>query len=108
MKIDFRTARVAILVCGFSAAIAPIDTTWSQCRSQEVISSTGSRPEFLVNGQPATVAQFKQCEQCNNGAGGPACVKLNAAAEQQSEAQSERKIVLLIHRRRHVRDQGKR
>src|SRR5271168_1479122 len=93
VKIDLRTMRIAGLVCGFSAAIAPIDAGWSQCSVQEVSSPTGSgRPGFLVNGQPATLAQVKQCEQCNSGAvAGPACAKLRAAAEQQSEAQSERK-----------------
>jgi hypothetical protein len=42
--------------------------------------------EFLVNGQPATPAQVKQCQKCAD-LGGAAC----APFKQSSEAQSERR-----------------
>ena len=91
MRIDFRTMRIAGPICGFLAAIAPIDTAWSQCTVQETSSPAGGASKgggWLVNGQPATLAQVKQCEQCNTGAAaGPACAKFR----QSFEAQSERK-----------------
>jgi hypothetical protein len=87
MKIDIRTA-IAILVCGFVAAIAPIDTGWSQMCSVREASSTG-QGGLLLNGQPATPAQIKQCEQCASGASrSSACAKYIAAAEARSDAQS--------------------
>ena len=80
--ISVRTARAVIILCGLTAAIAPIDTGWTQayCHVQE--SKTG----FLLNGEPATAAQVKQCEQCNqNGYSGSACAAYKPESKKQEK-----------------------
>jgi hypothetical protein len=74
MKIDFRTARVAILVC-CSAAISPIDFGWSQTHCD--VQASPSTGGLLLNGEPATAAQIRECEQCAGAAAAtsPACVR---------------------------------
>ena len=93
MRIDFRTMRIAGPICGFLAAIAPIDTAWSQCIAvQEVSSPTGGSAGWLVNGQPATPAQVKQCQQCNkSGGAGSACAQFKASAQALIAERSEEK-----------------
>jgi hypothetical protein len=88
MKIDIRTA-IAILVCGFLAAIAPIDTAWSQCIT---VSHTGSSGGvgWLVNGQPATAAQVKLCQQCRTSSSG-SCAQFKASADALIAQRSEEK-----------------
>jgi hypothetical protein len=89
MKIDIGTARVAILVCGFFAAIAPIDTAWSQCIAIQTVTS-GESPGYLVNGQPATAAQVKLCQQCKSSSSG-ACAQFKASADALIAQRSEEK-----------------
>ena len=87
--ISVRTARAVIILCGLTAAIAPIDTGWTQayCHVQE--SKTG----FLLNGEPATAAQVKQCEQCQSGQkSGSACAAYSGkeALESKREKANEK------------------
>jgi hypothetical protein len=89
MKIDFRTLRIAGLVCGFSAAIAPIDSAWSQCITVQEVSK-GDGVGWLVNGQPATAAQVKQCQQCRTSSSG-SCAQFKASADALIAQRSEEK-----------------
>jgi hypothetical protein len=96
MMISVRTARVAIILCGLTAAIAPIDTGWA-CTVRTIENPANGEnkggAKYLVNGQPATLAQVKQCEQCNqSGRTGGACAAYTGkeATESKQEKANEK------------------
>ena len=95
--ISVRTARVAIILCGLTAAIAPIDTGWA-CKAQTIenrANGEGKGAKYLVNGEPATAAQFKQCEQCNlSGRTGGACAAYNGKEATESKREKANEIIL--------------
>jgi hypothetical protein len=89
MMISVRTARAAIILCGLTAAIAPIDTGWA-CTVRMIGNPANGEAKggakYLVDGEPATAAQVKQCEQCNqNGYSGSACAAYKPESKKQEK-----------------------
>jgi hypothetical protein len=101
MMISVRTARAAIILCGFLAAIAPIDTGWTQaiCKVRMTANPAAEaegKVKITLNGLPATEAQVEQCHKCEMGeVRGSACAaytpKGEAAAKKAEEKTAQEK-----------------